>query len=83
MRIFIKLEPWLGGKREQLFSIRWKRLLPLEYFSARSKELGEEMAIGMLSVLPLMGPAWGTLFGIPWKVTLTANIYILAAIWHI
>lgn len=54
--------------------------MPLEYFSARSKELGEEKVVGTLSELPLMGPAWGTLLGILWKVTLTANIYILGAI---
>lgn len=83
MRIFIKLESWPAGRREELFSIRWKRLLPLEYFSAWRKELGEEKVIGTLSVPPLMGPARGTLFGIPRKVTLTANIYILAAIGHI
>lgn len=80
MRIFIKLETRSAGRREQLFSIRWKRLLPLEYFSARSKELGEEKVMGTLSAPPLMGPAWGTLFSSPWKVTLTVNIYILAAI---
>lgn len=76
MRIFIKLEPRMAGRREQPFGIRWKRLLPLEYFPARSKELWEEKVMGTLSVPPLMGPAWGRLFGIPQKVTLTAHIYI-------
>lgn len=69
----------LGGGNGSLASDR-KDFLPLDYFSARSKELGEEKVLGTLSVPPLMGPAWGTLLGIPQKVTLTANIYILAAV---
>ena len=52
--------------------------MPLEYFSARSKELGEEKVVGTLSELPLMGPAWGTLLGIVMNMVPRSDLGMVA-----